>query len=81
MPGTNDLALLDGNDPDSTKEEGPCAVLLAQQATVVECFGSSGVLTKDLVTAPLLVKDNVLKGTGDVLLTNPVKRPVASTLE
>jgi hypothetical protein len=68
-------------DPNSTKEERPCAVLLAQQSAVVECFGGSGVLTEDLITVPLLVKDNVVEGTCDVLLTNPVERPVTGTLE
>jgi hypothetical protein len=63
VPWTNYLALFDGRDPNGTEEERPGAVLLAQQATVVESFGGSGVLTEDLVTVPLLVKNNVLKGT------------------
>jgi hypothetical protein len=81
VPWSNHLTLFDGSDPNGTEEERAGAVLLAQQATVVERFGGSGVLTEDLVTVPLLVKGDILKRTRDVLLSDPVERPVASVLE
>jgi hypothetical protein len=81
MARANHDAILDGNHTDGTEEERTGAVLLAEKATVVECLGGSGVLTEDLVAVPFLVKDNVLKRTGDILLLDPVERPVASVLQ
>jgi hypothetical protein len=72
VAGTNDFAR---TNPNSTKEKGTGAVLLAQKATVLEGFSSGCVLTEGFVTAAILQQYDVGEWTFDTVFGNPVQVP------